>query len=71
MAALASALLAEPAMAAKAFKALTTFTVIACNVAGDAAVIESITKPRAEIHDYQPALRHNLIAYVPQSEEVD
>lgn len=27
---------------------------IARNVAGDAAIIESITKPRAEIHDYQP-----------------
>ena len=40
----------------KPFKVLTTFTVIqdiAQNVAGDAAVIESITKPGAEIHDYQ------------------
>lgn len=39
------------------FKVLTTFTVIqdiAQNVAGDAAVVESITKPGAEIHDYQP-----------------
>lgn len=39
------------------FKAVTTFTVIADiarNVAGDAAVVESITKPGAEIHDYQP-----------------
>lgn len=35
----------------------TTFTIIqdmAQNVAGDAATIESITKPGAEIHDYQP-----------------
>jgi manganese/iron transport system substrate-binding protein len=39
------------------FKAVTTFTVIADiarNVAGDAATVESITKPGAEIHDYQP-----------------
>lgn len=38
-------------------KAVTTFTVIADiarNVAGDAAIVESITKPGAEIHDYQP-----------------
>jgi manganese/iron transport system substrate-binding protein len=27
---------------------------IARNVAGDAAIVESITKPDAEIHDYQP-----------------
>ncbi|MDP1662767.1 MAG: metal ABC transporter substrate-binding protein [Phycisphaerales bacterium] len=36
---------------------MTTFTVvadIARNVAGDAAVVESITKPGAEIHDYEP-----------------
>ncbi len=36
---------------------VTTFTVIqdiAQNVAGDKAVVESITKPGAEIHDYQP-----------------
>ncbi|TCJ96112.1 manganese/iron transport system substrate-binding protein [Volucribacter psittacicida] len=42
---------------AQQFKVLTTFTVIqdiAQNVAGDAAVVESITKPGAEIHDYQP-----------------
>lgn len=39
------------------FKAVTTFTVIADmarNVAGDAAVVQSITKPGAEIHDYAP-----------------
>ncbi len=43
--------------AAEKFKAVTTFTVIADiarNVAGDAAIVESITKPGAEIHDYQP-----------------
>lgn len=39
------------------FKVVTTFTVIADiarNVAGDAAVVESITRPGAEIHNYQP-----------------
>lgn len=39
------------------FKVLTTFTVIADiakNVAGDAATVESITRPGAEIHEYQP-----------------
>lgn len=38
-------------------KVVTTFTVIADiakNVAGEAAIVESITKPGAEIHDYQP-----------------
>ncbi len=42
------------------FKAVTTFTVIADmarNVAGDAAIVESITKPGAEIHGYQPTPR--------------
>ena len=42
------------------FKAVTTFTVIADmarNVAGDAAIVESITRPGAEIHDYQPTPR--------------
>lgn len=44
-------------LSAKPFKVVTTFTVIqdiAQNVAGDKAVVESITKPGAEIHDYQP-----------------
>ena len=43
--------------AAKPFRVVTTFTVIqdiAQNVAGDAAIVESITKPGAEIHDYEP-----------------
>lgn len=38
-------------------KVATTFTIIqdiAQNVAGEAAIVESITKPGAEIHDYQP-----------------
>ena len=38
------------------FKVVTTFTIIqdmAQNIAGDAATVESITKPGAEIHDYE------------------
>jgi manganese/iron transport system substrate-binding protein len=41
-------------------RVVTTFTVIqdiAQNVAGTAAIVESITKPGAEIHDYQPTPR--------------
>lgn len=41
----------------KKFKVVTTFTVIqdiAQNVAGDAAIVESITKVGAEIHEYDP-----------------
>ena len=50
-------LAAAPASAQEKFRVITTFTVIADmaqNVAGDAAVVSSITKPGAEIHDYQP-----------------
>ncbi|MBB5551185.1 metal ABC transporter substrate-binding protein [Rhizobium lentis] len=50
-------LMAGGAAAQEKFKAVTTFTVIADmakNVAGDAAIVESITKPGAEIHGYQP-----------------
>lgn len=46
-----------PVAAQEKFKAVTTFTVIADmarNVAGDAAVVESITRPGTEIHEYQP-----------------
>jgi len=53
------------AQAADKFKAVTTFTVIADmarNVAGDAAVVESITKPGAEIHNYSPTPRDILKA---------
>ena len=42
---------------AKPFRVVTTFTIIqdiAQNVAGNSAIVESITKPGAEIHDYQP-----------------
>jgi len=48
---------AEPAPEGGPFKVVTTFTVlqdIAQNVAGDKATVVSITKPGAEIHDYQP-----------------
>ncbi len=42
------------------FRVVTTFTVIqdiAQNVAGDAAIVESITRPGAEIHNFQPGPR--------------
>jgi manganese/iron transport system substrate-binding protein len=55
-AALSSAAMAEE----DRFKAVTTFTVIADmaqNVAGDAAIVESITRAGAEIHGYQPTPR--------------
>ena len=47
-------------VSAAKFKVVTTFTVlqdIAQNVAGDAATVVSITKPGAEIHNYQPTPR--------------
>jgi len=46
--------------AAKRLKIVTTFTIIADmtrNVAGDSADVVSITKPGAEIHNYQPTPR--------------
>ncbi len=49
--------LSFPAMAQERLKAVTTFTILADmaqNVAGDAADVVSITKPGAEIHNYQP-----------------
>ncbi|HEY9212839.1 MAG TPA: metal ABC transporter substrate-binding protein [Ancylobacter sp.] len=55
--AMALGLTAGPSFGADKFKAVTTFTVIADmarNVAGDAAIVESITKPGAEIHNYAP-----------------
>ncbi|MEM6594264.1 MAG: metal ABC transporter substrate-binding protein [Pseudomonadota bacterium] len=54
-----------PALAEDKFKAVTTFTVIADmarNVAGDVAVVESITRPGAEIHNYSPTPRDILKA---------
>ncbi len=50
-------------------KVITTFTVIADmarNVAGDAATVVSITKPGAEIHNYQPTPKD-----IAQAENVD
>jgi len=48
---------AHPLLAADGPRVVTTFTVLADmaeNVAGDAATIVSVTKPGAEIHNYQP-----------------
>ena len=56
LAAALAACLALPAHAGR-LKVATTFTVIADmarNVAGDAATVESITRPGADIHNYQP-----------------
>jgi manganese/iron transport system substrate-binding protein len=58
--ALAFALASGFVRAEDRLKVVTTFTVIADmarNVAGDAAIVESITKPGAEIHNYQPTPR--------------
>lgn len=57
LSALLTTLIATSCYAAEKFKVVTTFTVIADmvkNVAGDAAEVTSITKPGAEIHEYQP-----------------
>jgi manganese/iron transport system substrate-binding protein len=51
------ALFSPPAQAKDKIKAVTTFTIIADiarNVGGDVVMVESITKPGTEIHDYQP-----------------
>ena len=56
----ATALSSAAAAQEDRFKAVTTFTVIADmaqNVAGDAAIVESVTKAGAEIHGYQPTPR--------------
>lgn len=57
---LSASLASQTAVAEKKLRVVTTFTIvqdIAQNVAGDAAVVESITKPGTEIHDYQPTPR--------------
>ena len=54
---LLSTILAVPAAAQERVKAVTSFTILADmarNVAGDVADVVSITKPGAEIHNYQP-----------------
>lgn len=56
MAILGTLMLMASPLSAK-LKVVTTFTVIqdiAQNVGGDAAIVESITKPGAEIHEYEP-----------------
>ncbi|MCG8597158.1 MAG: metal ABC transporter substrate-binding protein [Kiloniellales bacterium] len=56
----ALALASNAVAAAEKIKVVTTFTIIADiarNVAGEGAVVESITRPGAEIHDYQPTPR--------------
>ncbi len=58
-------MLCETVHAKDKFKVVTTFTVIADmaqNVAGDAAVVKSVTKPGAEIHGYEPTPRDLLRA---------
>lgn len=64
---IAAAMLAFPGatLAQEKPKVVTTFTIIADmarNVAGDLAEVESITKPGAEIHNYQPTPRDILRA---------
>lgn len=57
---LAALSISHSADAKEKLRVVTTFTIIqdiAQNVAGDAAIVESITKPGAEIHDYQPTPR--------------
>lgn len=62
---IATVFLPFAAAASEKPKVVTTFTIIADmarNVAGDAADVESITKPGAEIHNYQPTPRDILKA---------
>ncbi len=58
MSAMSTPSLAQPArQPGKPLRVVTTFTILqdmAQNVAGDVAIVESVTKPGAEIHDYQP-----------------
>jgi manganese/iron transport system substrate-binding protein len=61
----ATAVIAVPVRAQDKFRVITTFTVIADmaqNVAGDAAIVSSITVPGSEIHNYQPTPRDLLRA---------
>ena len=56
----ASSAALSDARADERLRIVTTFTVvadIARNVAGEAAVVDSIIKPGAEVHDYQPTPR--------------
>ncbi len=50
----------SPPAQSKQFRVVTTFTVIqdiVKNIAGDAAIVHSITKPGADIHNYLPTPR--------------
>jgi len=63
--ALISLATSSTSIAADKFKAITTFTVIADmarNVGGDRIIVESITRPGAEIHHYSPTPRDILRA---------
>ena len=63
--ALVSLTTSSTSIAADKFKAITTFTVIADmarNVGGDMIIVESITRPGAEIHHYSPTPRDILRA---------
>jgi len=63
---IAVVLLFNPIAYAKKFTVVTTFTIIqdiAQNVAGNAANVQSITKPGAEIHEYQPTPKDILKAH--------
>lgn len=60
------AFLGASTVASAKLKVVTTFTILqdmAQNVAGDAADVVSITKPGAEIHDYQPTPQDIAKAY--------
>ena len=63
--ALVSLATSSTSIAADKIKAITTFTVIADmarNVGGDMIIVESITRPGAEIHHYSPTPRDILRA---------
>ncbi len=63
--ALVSLATSSTSIAADKFKAITTFTVIADmarNVGGDMIIVDSITRPGAEIHHYSPTPRDILRA---------
>jgi manganese/iron transport system substrate-binding protein len=57
LALMAASVAGAAAAAEKPKRIVTTFTIlqdIAKNVAGESAIVESITKPGAEIHEYEP-----------------
>jgi manganese/iron transport system substrate-binding protein len=54
MAALAAPALAQPARPKRVVATFTVLADMAQNVAGTAVLVESLTRPGAEIHDYEP-----------------